>query len=272
MSAFDVRGAIAQAKQSGPNMTESVKAGGYEPPAAGFVKLRFVAYYEVGQHEVEFDNKKKVEDQVHLVFELSGKNHAPREFDGEKVPQRMTLRIKKSLNEKANFFKLFSGMNYEGKATHIAELLGQDFVGTIEHKKVKDKTYANLKDVRKPFAQIVDAEGEVSEQRVSVDPPLTALGLFLWDFATTEMWDAIFIAGEWEAEEKDGKVIREARSKNVIQDKIKSALNFKALPIFDYAVGKANAADSAALADAVGEAEAPTRAANDASDPLAGVA
>lgn len=266
--AFNVKDAINAAKKLGPNMTEAASGGGYELPAEGFVRLRFVGYYELGQHETEWEGVKKIENQAKLVFELSGPKHQPREHEGQKYPARMSMDVKVSLNEKANFFKMFSAMNYEGKATHIAELLGNDFVGTIVHKKSKDgkKTFANLKDVRKPF--VVNPETG-DENRIAVDPPLTSLAIYIWDSATPEMWDAIFIPGEYEERKNDkGEVTSPARSKNVIQNKIKSALNFKGSPVFDYAVGKVTAEDAAALDAVVGDAEAVERQA----DELEGIA
>lgn len=257
--AYNLRDAVNAAKQKGPNMNQSQGGGGeYEVPAAGFTRLRFVGYFELGKKETEWKGTKKVGDHADLVFELSGPKHAPRETENGKFPIRITVPMKLSLNEKANFFKLFRSMNWEGKADHIAELLGNDFVGEVEHAVVKgeggkpDRTFANLKNIRKPFATNPETG---DDYRIEVAAPLTELKLFLWDFATPEMWDSIFIEGEWDAKKNDkGEEIAPAKSKNVIQEKIKKALNFKALPIYDYAVGAVKKEDAQALDDAVGEA------------------
>ena len=259
--AFNAAAAIAAAKAKGPNMTEAQAGGGYEIPVANAaVKLRFVGYYEVGKHESTWQGQTKVADRCELVFEVQGKDYPVRDVDGVKYPVRLTVKNKLSLNENSNFFKMFSAMNYDGKATHIAELLGNDFLGTIEHNKSviqgKEVTFANLVNVRKPFIDQMSDDGEVTQRRVAIEPAITEVKLFLWDFATPDMWDAIYIPGEYPAVEKDGKVVRPAKSKNVLQAKIKSALNFKALPIYDYAAGNTTAADSAALDEAVGEVEA----------------
>lgn len=272
--AFNVQDAINLAKSKGPNMQEAQGGGGdFELPVAGFTRLRFVGYYEIGKKETEWQGKKKVNDHCELVFELSGPKHPPRETDNGKFPIRITVNQKISLNEKANFFKLFTAMNWDGQASHIAELLGKDFVGEVEHNIVKgkkagdsDRTFCNLINIRKPFATNPETG---DEYRISVDPPLTELKLFLFDFATPEMWDSIYIDGEYEAQPaKDGKPAREARSKNVIQNKIKQALNWKASPVYDYAIGKVTQTDAQALDQVMGGVETVVKG----DDPLNGVA
>lgn len=274
MGAFNVRAAIEAAKSKGPDMTQASSGGGdFELPVEGFTRLRFVGYIEKGQKESEYKGQKKINNVVDMIFELSGPKHSPREVDGVKYPYRVTKKnMNLSLNEKSGFFKLFTAMNYDKKATHIAELLGNAFVAEVKHNKTKydgkDFTHVNLENIRKPYATNPETG---DEYEVNVDPPLTELKLFLWDFATPEMWDALFIAGEYEEQkDKDGKVTREARSKNVIQESIMAALNWKGNAVYDYAMKKITKADSEALDDAVGgveEARAPEGA-----DSLAGIA
>lgn len=258
MSTFDMKAAIAAAKSKGPDMTKTNSGGGsYELPVEGFTRLRFVGYFETGKRESEWQGKKKVNDTAELVFELSGPKHPPREHEGTKYPLRATQRVKLSMNEKSNFVKLFTAMNYEKKATHIAELLGEAFVAEIKHNTVKingnDVTFVNLENIRKPFG--VDPESG-DEYRIKVDPPLTEQKLFLWDFADAAMWDSLFIEGEYEEKKNEkGEVTSPAKSKNVIQNKIRTALNWKANPVYAYAEGSVTAADSAALDAAVGDAE-----------------
>lgn len=254
--AFNIRNMVADVAKTAPNMNEAQSGGGgYTPPEAGFVRLRFVGYYELGQHEEKFGVAKgKIKNKVRLVFELSGPKHAPREVDGQKVPQRMSVDLTMSLNEKAGFFKLFKAMNHSGKHTHMAEMLGEEFVGTVVHKEKGEgqskKVYANLKDVRAPFIDSLNEEtGEVTKKRIAVDPALSEIKGFLWDHATPEMWDSIFIEGEWEEKRNDkGEVTHPARSKNTLQLLIMSAVNFKGSPIYDYATGKVKKEDAAAMA------------------------
>lgn len=250
--AYDINSLMSQVKEKGKDQTQVQKGGGdYVPPAAGFVRLRFVGYYELGKHTFTWQGKEKTSDQVDLVFELSGPKHPPREFDGVKEPLRLTMSENLSLSEKAWFFKTFSAMNWEGKAKHMVQLLGNEYVAEIEHvvkgEGTNARTYANIKrgSVRKPF--VPDPEtGE--DRRVSVDAALGSIKAFVVDFATPEMWDSIFIEGEYpEKKDEAGKVTKPAKSKNVIQQKIMSALNFKGMPIYDYAIGKYSKEDRAAL-------------------------
>jgi hypothetical protein len=277
---FNIKDVAAAAAKT-TDMTKATAGGGdYQPPAVGHPNLRFVGYFELGDHEEKFGVAKgKVKKKVQLVFELSGPKYPARDTDGGKVPVRMSIDMTLSLNEKATFFKTFKAMNdaHGGKATHIAELLGAEFKGTVEHKEKeaqgKKRTYANLVNIRK--AEIEDPDsGEM--RPVKVDPPLTEIKGFIWDFATPEMWDSIFIPGEYEERKNDkGEVTAPAKSKNVIQLKIASALNFKACPIFDYAKGKIKAEDLAALdaaLDESGAGDADDEAKPDRPDPMADVA
>lgn len=235
--AYDLKAKIAEAAKTGPNMTESQGGGDFTPPAQGIAQARFVGYFEIGEHEVDdFNNpgKKKVKALAQLVFELSGPNH-----NGERIVIEEAL----SLGDRANFFKIFAMMNYAGTATHMAELLGEAFLVTVYHRKSKDgkKTYATLKGTNKtePAGNGYVITGPryqdpISGKTVAIDvvAPTTEVKAFIWDIADKEMWDSIFIEGEY-AERKDaeGKVVAAARSKNVIQSKIAAALNFKAHPL-----------------------------------------
>ena len=134
---FDVQAAVAAAAEKSADMNIAQKGGGgeYVPPAEGMTRLRFVAYVELGKTETEYQGQKKVVDEVQLVFELSGSRHEPKVMDnGDKIPHRMTITITKSLNEKAQFYKLFKMMNYKGTAKIMAQLLGEDFLGKVYHK------------------------------------------------------------------------------------------------------------------------------------------
>lgn len=233
-----VAAAVAQAAAQGPDMTKAQKGGGgeYTPPAAGPTRLRLVGYFELGLQADEYQGKPKNRDKVQLVFELSGPKHPAKvNDDGSTTPIRMTITESYSLNDKSNFWKLFQKMNYDGSATHIAQLLGKAFRGTVYHKVKGDKTYANLRNddgysITAPYYQ----DPETGEERVlAVAEPITPLKVFLWNFATKEMWDSIFIDGEYPAktDEKTGEVILPAKSKNVIQNAIRSALNWSTSPM-----------------------------------------
>jgi hypothetical protein len=235
--ALDLKAKIAEAKKTGPNMTEAQTGGDYTPPAAGLARARFVGYFEMGQHEEEYEGKKRDRAKVDLIFELSGPNHEPRKLDdGTLVPIRVTVQETLSLSDKANFFKLFAAMNYAGKATHMAELLGDAYVVEVFHKKSKDgkKVYANLKGPNGYNIKGTTVQDPLTGKSVMLEvaPPITEIKAFIWDIADKEMWDSIHIAGEYaERKDDDGKVIAPARSKNVIQEKIMKAKNWKAHPL-----------------------------------------
>lgn len=243
--AFNLKAAVAAAAATSKDMNVAQTSGGgdYSPPEKGTCGLRLVGYIELGKHDGEYQGKPKVVEEVKLIFELSGPKWEPKVLDnGDKVPHRITVNLTKSLSEKATFYKLFKAMNYEGKARIFAELLGNDYIGTIYHYEGQARAdgskpiYATFKDpntkvltIRAPFVEDLET-GET--KRRNVPPALTEERCFLWDYATKEMWDSIYIDGEYEEKkDKDGKVTAPAKSKNVFQDRIKEAKNFAGSPI-----------------------------------------
>jgi len=219
------------------DMNEAQAGGGgdYVPPAEGLVRLRFIGYVEHGVHSAEYNGKPKKEERVWLNFELSGPKHPPRE-DGS--PQTLSFTMSKSQNEKSHFYKLFKRMNYDGKARHIAQLLGKAFLGEIVHKKgANDKVHANLRNadgytIRSPHAPDFDT-GEM--RLVAIDEAKSPLKCFLWDAnpkALKAMWDDIFIDGRWDDKKDEaGNIITPGRSKNYHQERIRAAVNFQGSPI-----------------------------------------
>jgi hypothetical protein len=234
--ALNLADLIAQAAKTGPDMTQTKGGGDFAPPNAGVTRLRLVGYFETGKHkELNMQNKEVLRDKVDLVFELSGPNHPPRVTeDGTKIPHRITVKETKSLNEKANFYKLFAAMNaaHGGGATHMVQMLGKAFRSEVFHKqggKDGKTTFANLKGpngyIIRPVTYQDEETGET--KTVNVDPPITELKAFIWDLADKAMWDSIYIPGEYEARKNDkGEVTTPAKSKNVLQGRIKAAANF----------------------------------------------
>jgi hypothetical protein len=236
-----MQAAIAQAAAEGPNMNEAQAGGGgdYDPPAQGMTRLRFISYIEVGVHMDGPQGKEKKKDLAILQFELSGPKHPPKVLDdGRKIPHIIRIDLPVYLNEKANFYKLFKRMNHTGDATHIAQLLGREYLGTVVHVTKGEgdskKVYANLRDesgftIRPPFVE--DPETGES-RRIAVDEAITPLTCFLWNYATKEMWDALYIDGKWDDKKDDsGKVVREGVSKNKWQNRIRAALNWQDSPM-----------------------------------------
>ena len=277
---FDIAAAIEQAAKQGPNMTQAQTGGGsYEPPAEGTCIATLVGYIEIGKHldkSPKFGDK--IKEKVQLIFELAGGKNQPKENeDGTKTPHRITVTETLSLNEKANFFKLFKKLNYNGEATHCSQLLGKHWLVTVHHTHKGEgndrKTFANLRTedgyTFRPPVRIVGDELAGDHQEVPVPAPerLSELRLFLWDFPSKPMWDSLYIDGEYpeRTDEKTGKVISPAKSKNVIQTKIKSALNWADSPMAELlGAGELDLEDTAPPA-----VESKSTAAED--DPLAGL-
>lgn len=284
---------LKKVQEKGQDQSVATSAGGdYTPPEAGQTGARIVAYYEVGQHESEYEGKKKTNNEVIIVFELIGKKHPPRELEGGvKVPVRLSTRLNLSTNSKSTYFKLFSRLRTDEK--HFVQLLGKPVLLNVTHREVgngdKKRVYANIDrdSVRKPIIQVPEMEdgqptGTLLEQTFPVGAALTELKAFVWDFADAEMWDSIYIEGEYpERKDENGKVTSEARSKNVIQLEIAKALNFRGLACYDYAASKLSGGsitkeDVGALEEVVGdvnnaEGEADDNPPFDLDDPMAGV-
>lgn len=234
------------AAEKGENQTEAQTGGGgtFELPAEGTGGVRLISYIEVGKHTKQFkgDKPKEVE-QVILEFELVGKRWpSSNEETGREKPFVIRITENKSLNEKANFFKLFSRLNYDGTAKHFCELVGREFKATVVHSTsgegAEKKTYANLRDdsgytIVPPFSDVDDGEGNIERKRIKFPEAVSPLKIFLWDFADKEQWDSIFIDGTYgEQKDKEGNVIEgSGKSKNWIQALIRAAKNFKGSPI-----------------------------------------
>lgn len=239
---IDIAALANAAATAAPDMNTAQSGGGggdYVPPAEGIARARFVGYVETGSHErsIGAGKPKVAKPTVLLIFELSGPLHAPKVLDdGTKLPHRITVDLNYSLNEKAGFYKLFKRMNWEGKAQHMSQLLGQAFLVTVKHTVTgegdKKRTYADIRDESGYLLTPPRYVDPLTNQTIDVpvDPPISALRLFVWNAADEllkPMWDTLFIDGEYPA-----RGDRPAKSKNVLQDAIKSALNFKDSPIF----------------------------------------
>ena len=274
----DFKALGAKAASLGANMTVAVAGGGdYEPPAAGPTRLRFVAYVELGKQKGSFQGKATIKDKVQLVFELSGKNHHPDTTnDGVKIPKRISIELNLSLSEKASFFKLFQRMNYKQTATHMAELLGESYKGEVFHREWtgrdgKKNVSAELDNdagfsIAPPRVEDDDAEG--GWKYLEVAAPITPIKCFIWSIADKEQWGSLFIDGEYpERKDASGKVTAPAKSKNILQNKIKRATNFVGSPMHELLVADGTPIDIPAMDEqdddnpAVGAAATPTPAA-----------
>ena len=242
---IDFKALGAKAASEGADQTKSVAGGGTDIPlaAAGPCLMRFVGYVELGKQKGTFKGAPVIKEKVRLIFELVGKRHPPAVLaNGDKLPYRVTVEESYSLNEKANFFKLFQRMNYRQDAQHIVQLLGEGFKGEIFHDKWvgkdnKERTDITLKgpggySIAPPRKE--DEDSETGYVAVEVPPALSTLRCFLWEQADLAQWASLFIDGEYpERKDDKGNVTSPARSKNVFQNTIKNAVNFKGSPIYN---------------------------------------
>ena len=233
--AIDFKALAAKAVATGKDMTKATVGGGgdYTPPVAGPGLCRLVAYVELGKQKGMMKGKEEIKEKVQLVFELTGKRHAT---GPDEQPHRIVVVETLSLNEKANFFKLFNRMNYTQAARHMADLLGQGYKCEVFHDKWIDRMGKERVDVtlRGPAGYAIepprkeDEDSETGWVDVAVPAARSEIKCFLWDHADMEQWGGLFIEGEYpeRRDEKTG-VVTPAKSKNVLQNKIKAAVNFQ---------------------------------------------
>lgn len=258
--AIDFKALGAKAAAEGADQTKaSVGGGDYEPPAAGPALVRFVGYAELGKQKTSFKGVPAIKERVELVFELVGKRHPPAEKeDGTKVPHRITITESYSLNEKANFFKLFQRMNYRQDAKHIVQLLGEGFKAEVFHdtwtgkdgKEHKTAVLRNASGYTIAPPRKEDEDSETGWVDIAVPQALSDIRCFLWQQADLAQWGSLFIDGEWpeRVDEKTG-VITPGRSKNTFQNKIKGAVNFVGSPIHELLLANGQSIDIPSIAE-----------------------
>lgn len=249
----------------GEDYTEAQKGGNFtrEIPQEGLAMARLVSYVELGKQVTKFKGEEKIKDRVWLEFELYGKKYpATNEETGRDKPFTVSFEETLSRNERANFFKLFTRLNHDGTAKHMAQMLGRPFLLTIVHNTKGEgddkRTYVNVRNsegytIKPPFTESIDEEtGEGIRKVVNVPPAVAPLRAFVWNSARKDQWDSIFIDGRWpDKKDEQGNIIKEGASKNFLQEKIRAAVNFPGSPI-------ANLIGGAAELD-LGEAEKPAR-------------
>lgn len=207
----------------------------YETPEAGPTYARLVEYIELGTHERKaFKGKEKAPSpKVRLTFELLGKRHLKEITVGgvkKTVGQTISVTWDKIINEKSKFYKLLSRLQAavpaKAQKTHMATFLNEAVKFKIVHAEVGEgadkKTYANIDwdSIDAPMYQ--DEDENLLPYKV---PAATVpIKLFLFDKPNKATWDSLFIDGEREV--KDDKGNTKTVSKNFIQIKILSALNF----------------------------------------------
>ena len=240
---IDFKALGAKAASEGADQTKAVAGGGadFATPAAGPAMVRFIGYVELGKQKGTFQGKPAIKEKVELIFELVGKRHPPNELpDGTKVPVRMGVTENYSLNEKANFFKLFQRMNYKQEAQHIVQLLGEGFKAEVIHDKWTDRTgkervtavFKNAAGYTISPPRKEDEDSDTGWVNIAVPPALSDMRCFLWEQADMTQWGSLFIDGSYpERKDDKGVVTSPAKSKNLFQNKIKSAVNFIGSPM-----------------------------------------
>jgi hypothetical protein len=238
-----IQAAAAQAVKEGADQTVAKTGGGdYTPPPEGTVALRFFGYIELGKQPGTYQGKPTVKEEVALLFEAAGKKYLTGENNDK--PTIFAVVLPFSLNEKSHYFKLFTRMNHAGKAQHMAQLLGEGFKATVVHDKWtskkdgKERITAELRDasgytIGPARVDIMNADGEPETVPMPVPALQAPLKVLFWNNPDMEQWASLFIDGEYpERKDKDGKVTAPAKSKNVWQNKVKQAKNFKESPLY----------------------------------------
>lgn len=203
----------AQAAETGPNMTEATKGGGGRLLPEGYAFGRLVEYVEMGSQPQSFNGvAKDPKPEARIGFALWGQGY--QNEDGTPYiirPYAFSI----DRNEKAKAFLLFKSLNWQGKATHFAQLLGEAYLVKIVHedKSKTDKSKVSRIDM-KGFLPPLDP---VTRMPYGIPAPREEdLQLFLWDYPTIEAWDALYVAGN----------LDDGRSKNFTQEEIVGATNF----------------------------------------------
>lgn len=253
---FDLNAIVNQAAAESVDLTEASKGGGgATPPNAGTCIATLVGYIELGLRvkpgfKGAADKKMR---KARFIFELAGgTNPVTVTEDGTKIAKRINVNVwlpapGKQPSEKSGLYKVMQALNHaKDPAIKIpAQLLGKHVKVIVSQEKFTNAagdeiTYGSLGSANDGFrispAQIdlTDEAGMPTGQVKLIPAPevVSALRCFLWDYASQPMWDSLFIEGEYEATEaKDGQPARPAKSKNVIQDEVRTALDWTGSPM-----------------------------------------
>lgn len=190
------------------DLTETGTGGGGLMPE-GYAMARMVTYVELGQQPQEYQGKAKAPaDEISVGFKLYG-------GDGDCYEGRFikTFDLALSNAAKAGSKILFDKLNWKGDLKHIAQALGRGFLVPIVIKKGadgKERNRINLAGILPP----IDVVSKTAYPIPDCDP--ADLRYFFFNKPTEATWKSLFVEGNWD----DGG------SKNKVQEKIMSALNF----------------------------------------------
>jgi hypothetical protein len=208
------------AAATGIDMTQVVKGTSQTLWPKGYVLIRLIEYVEFGSHIQLFKGKPKKDpgDEIALAFEMYGANYADTEGKpGIIRPYSLSL----SQNDKSRAHLLFKAMNYKGLAKNFGQLLGQVYLAQIVHDEPAEgeqpRSFLDLKSIAPPIEPM---SGQAYPHPAQATAPYK---IFLWDRPNLQTWHSLFIEGEYDADPKKGIP---AKSKNFVQNKMLSALNF----------------------------------------------
>lgn len=234
LSFKSIKAGLAQEiADTGPDLNKTGGGGGeYVPPAEGVTRLRLVGYIETGVHTTNSPRYgTKTKAKATLLFELSGPKHEPKVLDdGRKIPHVIPISLNIGTHEKSLYGKLFRKIAADFPDTkHYTQLLGEAFLGTVVHRtfKRRDGTEGVIADLKDDQGYTIrgttyeDPEtGDLRKAKVA--EPISEPRVFVWDYATLEQWDSLFIDGTYD----------NGDTKNKWQEQIKSAENFQGSPIY----------------------------------------
>lgn len=227
------------------NDMTAVKSGGSRGLLpAGTALVRLCSYIEFGSAVQSFGGKPKPAAPIfQLGFMIVGgvgrkEDGTPEKYVLEEgnFPMITTFDTALSLYDKSKAVKYFNALSRVGnRCTHFIQKVAEQNLyaltigtkiatgGKNAGKLVQDIDFSNLQVALDQETGLPRQAPALKEEHIQV---------FLWNQPTKEMWDSIYIEGEWE-EKKDesGKVLYAARSKNFLQEKCLQALDFEGSPL-----------------------------------------
>lgn len=218
MSVLDrIKQQAAKQAEVSPDMNETHEGGGGRIVPEGPYVGRLVEYIDFGVHPEEFGGQAK---DPSPAFQIGAALFGEGAQDAEGRPyiirsnSHFPLRIKR--HAKATTAQIFAAMNYKNDPNirHFAQFLGEPFIFHVVVKKSKSGREFNDIDWVKTQAPMDPMSRKPYEVPALADEYYK---IFLWDFPTKEDWDKLYIEGVFD----DGK------SKNFIQERILSALNYQ---------------------------------------------
>lgn len=238
------------------NMLETSTGGGVNTLPAGVYNCRLVEYLEIGKHISIYNGKptgKPPALQAMITFEF---------YDTDGTASRIRSFPKNIFNnEKSAVKKLFDRMHaVYPTIMHIGHGLGKLFRMELEVFEKDGRSYNNMlwDTLVAPakFDPNTGAPYEVPELDTS------RVNIFLWNKPTIETWNALYIDGTND----------KGKSKNFIQDKIQSAVDFEDSPLCMLLMGGGLPSLDAPVSNTVSTPAAPREGADVVQAPVAPVA